>query len=111
MNVSGQQFMTVFPFFFVGLWLFVTTVLGFLSGWFDLQRHYPKGDEPALLTLRWRSGSMGMGVSLSGILTLSACSSGLRIGIFRLFGLFQRPFFVPWDEIEAEQTTLFFAPM
>jgi hypothetical protein len=54
---------------------------------------------------------MGKRVSLSGILTLSACSSGLRIGISRLFGPFQRPFLVPWDEIEAEQTTLFFAPM
>lgn len=101
----------LFPVFFVGLWLTVTTVLGIASGWFSLQHRYPVAHEPVLLRLRGRSGSMGVGVAMSGILSLGACRSGLRIGIWRLFGPFQRPFLVPWQDIRAEPSRALFTPM
>jgi hypothetical protein len=88
-----------FPVFFVGLWLVVTTILGALSGWYALMRRYPDRAETPLLTLRYQSGSMGLMVSYGGLLTLSACPSGLRVGMNRLFGPFWRNFFVPWTEI------------
>ena len=110
MAPADQTMLYWFPLIFVGMWLLITTILGVFSGWFELQRHYQPSDEPALVTLRRRSGSMGFGVGLNGILTLSACASGLRVGIWRIFGPFQRPFLVPWHEIEAKQTTRFFVP-
>jgi hypothetical protein len=110
MPFSDQSFLYFFPIFFAGFWLLITTVLGAMSGWFELQRHYPTGDEPALLTLRGRSGSMGWGVGLNGILTLGACPAGLRVGIWRIFGPFLRPFLVPWNEIHPIHTTRFFMP-
>ena len=99
-----------FPVYFIGLWLVVTTVLGFASGWFSLQARYTSGDDVALLTLRARSGSMGIGVALNGILTLQACPSGLRISIWKIFAPFQRPILVPWKEIRATPSRSLFAP-
>ena len=102
-----------FPFFFASLWLAVTTHLGFASGWYSLMKRFPNRDEEPLLTLKRQSGSMGlgMGVSMRNILRLSACPSGLRIGLMRIFGLFCRDIFVPWDEMSVKRTTYFFQPV
>jgi len=92
-----------FPVFFIGLWLFVTTVLAVLSGWISLMMRYPDRPERAILKLRWQSGTMGMGVGMRSLLTLSVCPSGLRVGMFRLFGVFCRDFFVPWEEVSISR--------
>jgi hypothetical protein len=114
--VTGENtlhwFPYAFPFFFVGMWLLVTFMLGSMSGWFGLQQWYADdGSEEPLLRLRSQSGSMGMGVALNGCLKLSAYRSGLGIGIWRIFGVFQKPLKVPWNEIEAEPSSSFFLPM
>jgi hypothetical protein len=94
------------------MWLFVTTMLGFMSGWFSLQQWYADdGSEEPLLQLRGQSGKMGAGVSMGGILKLSAYSSGLGIAVLRIFGPFQKPLRIPWSEIEAEPSNSFFLPM
>lgn len=107
-----QWFPYAFPFLFVGMWLLATTMLGFLSGWFNLQQWYADDrSEQPLLKLGARSGSMGIGVHLNGCLTLRAYPSGLGVGIWRIFGLFQKPLRIPWGEIEAEPSSSFFVPM
>jgi hypothetical protein len=100
----------VFFLFFIGLFLVLPLLIGLMSGWFTLQKRYPNNQEPALLTLRGRSGTMGTGVALNGALKLSACASGLRIAMWGI-NLFQRPFLVPWGEITADPKTSFFLPM
>ena len=87
--------------FFVALWLLITTVLGGLSGWSALARRFPDRTEAPRFELRGQSAAMGMGVQLRGILTFSACPSGLRVAIARVFAPFSKPFLVPWSEIEA----------
>jgi hypothetical protein len=94
------------PFFFAGMWLFVTSILAAKSKWFSLMRQYPNRDELPVLRLRFQSGRMS-GVSMSGILRLDACPSGLRVGIWRLFGLLSRDFLVPWTDIRVERKTRF----
>ena len=111
MDETSTIFAVMFPVVFIALWLTVTILLGFISGWFALQSRYPDTGEPALFTLRRQAGSMGPGVAMKNVLRLSACPSGLRIGIPRIFGLFQRPFLVPWDEITATPKKTFFVPM
>jgi hypothetical protein len=104
-NISGF-FPILFPLLFAGFWLLVTTVLMTMAGWFDLARKYPNRDDPALLRLRFQSGRMGSflgGVSMSGILRLEACQTGLRVGMWKLFGPFCRDFFVPWNEIQIKR--------
>jgi hypothetical protein len=91
------------------MWLAVTTGLSVLSGWFRLMLRFPNRDEAALLQIRMIGGRMGMGVSLRGILTLSACPSGLRVGMLRLFGPFCRDFFVPWESIAVTRETSVFS--
>jgi hypothetical protein len=109
MNQAADQIPVWFPVFFVGMWLTVSTILGLLSGWFVLMRRYPDPGEEPLVRLSGQSGSMGLGVHMNGILSLSACPSGLRVGMWRIFGPFCRPFFVPWSEIELEQKTVLLA--
>ena len=94
-------FLLLFPIGFAMLWVLVTTLLGFASGWFRLQdRFLDSGTEPALLKLGFRSGALGW-VNLNNALTLSACRSGLRIGMWKALGPFQRPFLVPWAQPRA----------
>ena len=101
-----------FPFFFIGMWFAITTLLGLMSGWFNLQQWYPDdGSEDPLLKLGGQSGSMGIGVALNGCLKLRAYRSGLGVGIWRIFGPFQKPLRIPWAEITAEPSRTFFTPM
>jgi hypothetical protein len=105
-NDFSKYFPILFPFFFVGMWLLVTTSLARKAGWPDLSNRYPNRDEQPVRVLRFQSGWMG-GVSMSSILRLEACPSGLRVGILKMFGLFSRDFFVPWNEIRIQRKTRF----
>jgi hypothetical protein len=96
-------FLICFPLF----WFAVTLLLNFLSGWFGLMERYPNCAEDGLTVLANQSGSLGA-VSMRGILRLSVCPSGLRIGIMRIFGPFCRDFFVPWNEITITRGDRFF---
>ncbi len=88
--------------FFPVLWLGISTLLAVLTGWYSLMRRFPdRPEERALLKLSQQSGSMGLGVAMRRILGLSTCSSGLRVSMNRLFGPFNRAFFVPWEQIKV----------
>lgn len=89
------------------MWLGVTTLLGALSGWYRLMQRFPDRPEPPLLALRNQSGSLGL-VAMNSVLCLSACPSGLRIGIMRIFGPFCRDLFVPWGEIQVSRKSRWF---
>lgn len=102
-----QNFPVYFPLFFLAMWIAVTTLLGVLSGWFALMKTYPDRGEAPLQSLSWQSGSMNR-VSMRSVLRVSACPSGLRLGIMRLFGPFCRDFLVPWDEISVVRKNQFF---
>jgi hypothetical protein len=102
----NRFFPFVFPLFFAGMWLFVTTILAVKSGWFSLVRKYPDKKGECILRLLFQSGSMS-GVSMKGILRLETCDSGLRVGIWKMFGPFNRDFFVPWNEISVERKNQF----
>jgi hypothetical protein len=82
-SLIEQNFAVVFPLFFAALWLTVTTVLAVLSGWFRLMARFPNQTVEPLLRIRGQSGSMGLGVSMRGILTLS----GVNSTIFRCFSV------------------------
>jgi hypothetical protein len=91
----------LFPVFFAGLWLAITTLLSVLSGWPALMKAFPDRDEIPVLQLSGQSGAMGPGVNMRGVLTLSVCPSGLRVGISRFLAPFSHDFLVPWDRMSA----------
>jgi hypothetical protein len=111
-KLSGleKNFAIFFPLFFVMLWLTVSTILGSLSGWFRLTAKFPNQAIEPTLRIRGQSGMMGP-VRMGGILTLSVCPSGLRVGMTRLFGPFCHDFFVPWDSIAVTRKTTLFWPL
>jgi hypothetical protein len=96
-------FLIAFPL----LWFAVTMILSLLSGWFGLMERYPDREEKPVVTLANQSGSLGI-VSMRGVLKLSVCPSGLRVGIMRIFGPFCRDFLVPWNEITVTRSDRFF---
>jgi hypothetical protein len=109
-GVSEQNLPIFFPLFFVALWLAVTTILALLSGWFKLTTEFPDQSIEPILRLRGQSGTMGLGVGMRGILILSVCPTGLRVGMMRIFGPFCRDFFVPWESIAVVRKTVLFRP-
>ena len=48
---------------------------------------------------------------MRGILTLSVCPTGLRVGMMRIFGLFCRDFLVPWESITVVRSTILIWPV
>jgi hypothetical protein len=101
-----RTFPFIFPLYFALLWFGVTSLLGYLSGWYSLMRRYPNNAEPATLTLKNQSGALGF-VNMRSILNLSVCPSGLRISMMRVFGPFCRDFFVPWAMISVSRRDRF----
>ncbi len=91
-------FLIGFPLF----WFAVTMLLSFVSGWYGLMERYPDRAETALAVLANQSGSLGA-VSMRGILKLSVCPSGLRLGIMRIFGPFCRDLFVTLERNHRHQ--------
>jgi hypothetical protein len=99
-----------FPLCFAAIWIAATISLGAMSGWYSLAAAYPDRDEPAEQTFLSVSGMMGAWVSFSRVLSIDVCPSGLRVRIWRIFGPFCRPFFVPWSDLRVERTTRFLRP-
>ncbi|MDB5313005.1 MAG: hypothetical protein JWO38_7207 [Gemmataceae bacterium] len=83
-------------------WCFVVWVVGALSGWGGLARHYRYlSDEPFRGTLRrFRSGKLGWANS-SRCLTVGTNPRGLYLAVFVLFRPGHPPLFVPWAELTA----------
>lgn len=92
-------FLVAFP----AMWIGVTWLLGWLSGWHALQARYPDKAEKAQAELTWQTGSMGIGVNYKNILKLGACQSGLRVGVPKFFAPFSAPFLVPWEKIKVRR--------
>jgi hypothetical protein len=93
------------------MWLGVSTVIAVVSGWFRLMARFPDQPEEPLLRITRQAGVMGAGARMNGILSLSVCPSGLRVGIMRIFGPFCRDFFVPWDAISMTRKTSWSRPV
>lgn len=100
----------LFGLFFIGMWLFISTLLGAVSGWFSLMRRFPQQADAELLRLSGLSGQMGA-VRLNGILRLTAGEKGLRVGMWRLFGPFSRDFLVPWAQLGVRRKNSWGMPM
>ena len=114
--MNDTAFAAIFPFFFIGMWLLVTTVLWFFSGWPTLSERFPDRLERPLQVLRFQSARLGKGgpwnpwgaVSYGGCLRFDICAGGLRVRIWRIYGPFSKPFFVPWDKIAVEEKRFLF---
>ncbi|HEX3406994.1 MAG TPA: hypothetical protein VHS81_07130 [Caulobacteraceae bacterium] len=98
-----ERYPYLFPLFFGVMWLAVTTLIAVYAGWFGLQARYPDQTEAPIRRWSMASGRFGPLASYSNCLVLAVCPSGLRIGIWRVFGPFCRNIFVPWADLRVER--------
>jgi len=106
-GTAALAVLALFAVAFPAIWLGVTALLAEFGGWNRLQRAFP--DQPnasVIKSLGFRSARFGhplFGVSYSGVLTFDVCDIGLRIRVWKLFAMFSRPIFLPWDSFRTER--------
>jgi hypothetical protein len=94
------KFVIGFVAYFCTLWLVVSFVLSFVSGWHRLHASFPASDRP-LAKRSLTSGTFRYIVGYQNVLWLSSNREGLYLGILFLFRFGHPPIFVPWSEIEV----------
>jgi len=100
-----------FVLFFIGLWLGVTYLLSYLSGWAFLARHYRAAQPFAGRYERVRASQMGPLGPFGGArnaLYVGIDSAGLHLRMFILFRVNCRDLFIPWPEITVTRGRSFF---
>ena len=96
---------------FAGLWLGVTLLLSYISGWAFLAKHYRAARPFAGRYERIRSSQMGPLGPFGGArnaLYLGVDPDGLHLRMFILFRLNCRDLFIPWREITVSRGKSFF---
>ncbi|HEX2076673.1 MAG TPA: hypothetical protein VHG08_03160 [Longimicrobium sp.] len=104
--------LVLFPIFFVGLWLFVATILSAAGGWGTLAARYPAppgavgqayGNSSGFLR-RW-----GLPVNYNYILLVRVGESGIGLETHFPFRFKHPPLFIPWQAVrECRRFSLLF---
>jgi len=95
------------------LWLFVTGLLSYLSGWRSLAKKFRADVPPSGDSYRFVSGSLGMRifpVNYSTCLFVTVAPAGIHLSILFLFRFLSPPLLIPWKSIESvvDSRILFF---
>lgn len=97
-----------FPFLaaFVFLWFAALWLLARVGGWASLAAVYPVHTEPAGERFGWQSVQLNNWFGYNGSVNIVAGIQGLHLSVFFLFRPFHPPVYVPWSEIQAHSTRL-----
>lgn len=100
-EIFGISIGAFFPFFFVGLWLFVCFVISRL-GWNQFAVVYASPTRPPGRS--WSVPGAGFGVAgaarYNSVVRAIPTDEGLYLYTFILFRAFHHPFTLPWSSIE-----------
>ena len=97
---------------FAGVWLAITYLLSYISGWAFLAKHYRAARPFAGRYERIRSSQMGPLGPFGGArnaLNVGVDEEGLHLRMFILFRLNCRDLFIPWRDITVSRGKSFFA--
>jgi hypothetical protein len=100
-----------FLLFFIGLWLAVTFLLSYVSGWATLARHYRAARPYTGHFERIRSSQMGPLGPFGGArnaVYVGVDPAGLHLRMMILFRVNCRDLFIPWTEITVSRGKSFF---
>ena len=92
----------LFPLFFVGMWLFVTTLLAFVSGWRALARRYRATTAAVPWTVPWGSGYLnwfGLPIGYGSCLNVGVSPRGVVMKPMLLFAVASPRLEIPWEEM------------
>jgi hypothetical protein len=91
--------------FFVLIWLGISMLLGFLSGWFNLSSRFQAKQKVTGDNFRFVSGRMGffgwIPVNYSSCFLLTVADTGFKLSIFFPLKHFQSPLFIPWQQVKS----------
>ena len=99
-----SAFAAIFPFYFLGLWLLVGSIISFVGGWFSLAKVY-RARVP-FNGVKWggQSGQMRRLTNYHNVLTLGVSQQGLYLASMLLFRFMHPPLLVPWSEIKVRKS-------
>jgi hypothetical protein len=92
---------TLFPVFFVGMWLVASFLLSAVGGWQTLALHYRAQSQFSGRRFHFRSAQFGGYVNYGGCLTFGAGPAGLYLAVLPLFRMAHPPLIIPWSDITA----------
>jgi len=109
MQVETSPLFALFPLFlFVAVWLGITFLLSWISGWRLLAQRFRAQEPWNGQRWGWQSARLRWGCNYNNCLTVGASPEALYMSIMPLFGLFSPALLIPWQEIEVETGKLFF---
>jgi hypothetical protein len=106
MKTDPESFSIIyFVIFFVGMWLGVTILLSYTSGWAGLAKIY-RASKP-FHGVRWtpfhaQLGEAGLLGSFGNSLNIGANAEGLHLSVFILFRVNCPALFIPWEDVSIE---------
>ena len=83
---------------FVTMWLMVSLLLSYWSGWSELAQYYLYQNEPILKKKNFQWLSM-RGVKYKGCMTIGGNEQGLYLSVLFLFSFGSSKLFIPWQDI------------
>ena len=102
----------LFPLFFAAMWLGISTLLAWSSGWTKLAKSFRASGPMQGEAFRFVSGSLGgsaVPVSYGSCLVVRVGDGGFRLSIMMPFRFLCPPLFIPWNEVESlEQRRVLF---
>ena len=88
----------------VTLWLVVSAMVSYISGWFALSELYRTRAPFSGAKWRWQSGYMRWLTHYNSVLTLGATQESLYLAVMPLFRFMHPPLLVPWSEIRVRRS-------
>lgn len=96
----------VFLVAFVGLWLFIITILRYVSGWAALAKQYEFSGTFEGQSWKWQSGMMRR-TNFNNCLTIGSSFRGLYLALIAPLRFKSPPLLVPWSEITISRRKFF----
>ncbi|WP_420129619.1 hypothetical protein [Longimicrobium sp.] len=106
----------LFPLFFVGLWLFVVSLLAVTGGWRGLAARFPAPPDPprwvadrfASVSADLINGASRAPVRYNRCVAMYLTDDGVYLRTWLIFRFMHPPLLIPWDAIEGCEEKRFF---
>jgi len=98
-TTTPPDFWLIFPFFFVGLWLFVSFGNS-QFGWRSFSNRYPTQTRPAGKAYNSPSSWFGRLGHYHNVVRVIFTDAGVYFYVLFLFRPFHPPFLVPWESVK-----------
>jgi hypothetical protein len=100
----------IFPIFFISMWLGITLLLAYASGWKKLAQTYSYQNEIISQKKNFQWVNL-QGVDYRHCVTIGGNDKGLYLSLFFLFSFGSPSLFIPWGQIKITKKKYFWFPV